>query len=471
MNERLQTMRERLRSGGHKAVRRGPVADLTAQCDAEGLSWMQRIARLTVCQCRSEQPVIEHDEQIAFTRTVPNVPEIYSRHDFARLTAGRKLHESGPVNNITPDWPALLAQGLLGRREIAVAAQAGAADAASREFITAAIESIDATLELAGRYAQHARNVGRDDMAEILARVPALPARTFHEALQSIRLTHAIGWMIGHYQIGLGRFDQYAWPLLDADLRAGRLTVAAAEELLAEFFMSLNKDSDLYPGVQQGDNGQTLMLGGVRPDGSDGVNELTHMCLRAMLDVAMIDPKINLRIDRNTDPALLELATRLTRKGLGFPQYSNDDVVIPALVECGYTLEDARDYTVAACWEFIIPGKGMEVVNIGAVSLPHAADTAIRSGLAAGDDFDGILRRAQADISRQTRELVDSYRTLLLPPAPYLSVLMDDCLTAGKDISLGGKYNNFGVHGACPANAADSLVAVRKLVFQDKIIS
>ena len=106
---------------------------------------------------------------------------------------------------------------------------------------------------------------GRNDLAEMLERVPAQPPRTFHEALQSLRLCHAVVWMSGHYHVGLGRFDQYLWPYLQADLDSGRLDAAAAEELLAEFFISLNKDSDLYPGVQQGDNGQSLMLGGVTP--------------------------------------------------------------------------------------------------------------------------------------------------------------------------------------------------------------
>ncbi len=198
-------------------------------------------------------------------------------------------------------------------------------------------------------------------------------------------------WLGGHYHVGLGRLDQYLMPYLQSDLDAGRLTLEAAEELLAEFFISLNKDSDLYPGVQQGDNGQTVTLGGVKPDGACAVNELTWMALRVSCDVAMIDPKINLRITPQTDLELLTLAAELTRKGLGFPQYANDEVVIPGLVAHGYELEDARNYTVAACWEFIIPGKGMEIVNIGAVSLPYAVDSSIRAALAAGEDFEHIL--------------------------------------------------------------------------------
>ena len=96
-----------------------------------------------------------------------------------------------------------------------------------------------------------------------------------------MRLCHAVLWLSGHYHCGLGRLDQYLWPYLEADLAEGRLVPAEAQELLEEFFISLNKDSDLYPGIQQGDNGQSLMLGGSRRDGGDGVNPLTAMALEA----------------------------------------------------------------------------------------------------------------------------------------------------------------------------------------------
>jgi len=191
------------------------------------------------------------------------------------------------------------------------------------------------------------------------------------------------------------------------------------------------------------------------------------MALQVSRDVSMIDPKINLRISADTDLDLLALATELTRKGLGFPQYSNDDVVIPALVAHGYQLEDAREYAVAACWEFLIPGKGMEVVNIGAVSFPAAVDQAIRQGLLAGENMEGILQRVKANIQKQVNRLADSSERLLLPPAPYYSVLMNDCLEHAQDLSMGAQYNNFGLHGAGSANAADALAAVQEFVFHD----
>ena len=453
-------------------LRQAAPIDVLAECEAENLSWPRRVARLVRRQCEAEQVVIAPDEQIVFTRTLPAVPPIYNSEDWARLTAGRTLHELGPVSNICADWSLLLSQGLLGRKQVALESRERlAGDPSAVEFLDCAIETMDAVMGLAARYASQAQSMGRDDLSKILENVPAHPARTFHEALQSLRLCHAVVWLGGNYHVGLGRFDQYMWSYLQADLAAGRLTIQEAEDLLAEFFISLNKDSDLYPGVQQGDNGQTLTLGGVTPNGDSAVNELTHMVLRVAREVAMIDPKINLRISAQTDLDLLSLATELTRIGLGFPQYSNDDVVIPALVAHGYDLEDARDYVVAACWEFIIPGRGMEVVNTGAVSFPAAVDRALREGLAAKENFDHILERVKDHVREQVNSLADAYSHLLLPPAPYYSIFMRDCLEQGRDLSEGLKYNNFGIHGAGSSNAADAIAAVQKFIFEEHSIS
>jgi len=468
MDERLQTLRERVRSGEHKRFRQAAGIDILAECEGEHLSWMKRAARLTRRQCEAERVVIEPDEQIAFTRTLPCIPSLYPAKQWAELFANHTMHEAGPINNICAGWGQVLAQGLLGRKRAArTSRQRLIEDPQAVEFLDSALEAIDAVLGLAARYAAQAREQGRGDLAAVFEHVPANPPRSFQEALQSLRLLSAVLWLSGHYHVGLGRFDQTMWGYLQQDLETGRLDKPAAEALLAEFFIALNKDSDLYPGVQQGDNGQTITLGGVRRDGSCAVNELTRMVLRVSRDLGMIDPKINLRISADTDLDLLCLAAELTQKGFGFPQYSNDDVVIPALVAHGYDLEDARDYVVAACWEFIIPGKGMEVVNTGAVSFPAAVDRGIREGLSQGAGFEGILRFVDEDIRRQVNRIAGAYERLLLPPAPYYSVLMDGCLELGRDLSQGAKYSNFGIHGAGPANAADALAAVQWFLFQE----
>lgn len=461
-------MRDRVRAREQRKLREDVKVCLEAERERENLSWTALSARLTRRMCEAQQPVIEPDERIVFTRTSQSVPNLCELDAWKSHAAGRTLHELGPISNICAGWEGVLADGLAGRRRIAEQTRERLADDTDAcAFLDAAMETMDAVLDLAARYAGAAREADRNDVAEVLERVPAEPPRTFWEALQSLRLLHAVVWLSGHYHVGLGRFDQTLWPYLKADLDAGRLTEAEAEELVCEFFITLNKDSDLYPGIQQGDNGQSMMLGGVTRSGADAVNPLTWMALRAAREVGMIDPKINLRVTADTDLKLLTLASELTRMGLGFPQYSNDAVVVPAMVAHGYDLEDARDYAVAACWEFIIPGKGMEIVNVGAVSFPAAVDKGIREGLAAQNDMDGILARVEQDVKDQLANLAAAYRKLILPPAPYYSVLMDGCLESGRDLSEGLRYNNYGIHGACASNAADALAAVERFVFED----
>jgi formate C-acetyltransferase len=468
LSERLLRLRDRVRARTHREQRLLAPPDVLAECEREGLSWVRRNARLVRRLCEAETVVLGPGERIFYTRTVPAVPPVYTDATWRELFRGRVQHELGPISNVCADWSLLLRDGLLGRRRVATSAlERTGLEPAQVDFLESAVEAIDAVVALARRYAAEARRCGQAQAATRLERVPAHPARSFHEALQCLRFGHGITWLAGHYHVGLGRLDQYLWPYYRDDLAGGALTATEAEELLAEFFVCLNKDTDLYPGVQQGDNGQTVMLGGVDPNGHSAVNALTFAALRVARDLGLIDPKINLRVDRSTDPALLNLAAELTGRGLGFPQYSNDEVVIPALVAHGYDLADARDYTVAACWEFVIPGKGMEVVNLGAVSLPYAAHRGIVEGLTAGADFAAIRATCRDEIGRQVEAICQAGARLLLPPAPWYSAFFHDCLEAAQDLSAGARYNGFGIHGAGAAGAADALAAVRQLVFAE----
>jgi putative formate C-acetyltransferase len=133
------------------------------------------------------------------------------------------------------------------------------------------------------------------------------------------------------------------YPYLKADMEQGLYSEESALELVKDFFLSFNKDSDLYPGVQQGDNGQSMMLGGIDADGGEVFNTLSRLCLQASRELLVIDPKINLRVGKNTPMEVYEQGSELTKAGLGFPQYSNDDVVIPGLEKLGYALDDAAD--------------------------------------------------------------------------------------------------------------------------------
>jgi formate C-acetyltransferase len=471
LSERVMDLRRAVSNGEHKKYRIKTAPDAATICDRENLDWAKRSSRLTQLMCEAETPVILPGERIVFTRTIPFVPLYYSKEQWKAIFDGRAMHESGIISNICADWEMALEQGLVARKNVIQERLANGGGTELQTLCDTVTIAVDAVLDLAARYRDEASRLGKNDIAETLALVPAGPANSYRQALQSLRFIHSALWLSGHYHVGLGRFDQYMWKYVEHDVGAGILTWNDVADLTAEFFISLNKDSDLYPGIQQGDNGQSLMLGGVNSGGVLSVNRLTRIILDVTRLIRFIDPKINLRITSDTPRDILLKAAELTKIGLGFPQYSNDEVVIPGLVANGYELEDARNYSVAACWEFVIPGVGMDIVNIGAVSFPYAADVGIKGALSKKASFSLALELCQNDIEKQVARMVEIKKNIILPPAPLYTALMTNQLEKRGDISKGAKYNNLGIHGSGSANAADSLVAVKKLVYDEKRVT
>ena len=429
---------------------------------------------------KAETPAFMDGERLAFLRTVRQIPDLHTDAEMdARRAAGTAFGEKGVVFNLTADFGPTIRDGLgarLGEIDARLAKCRAEGDAEGVDFLENARLSVEAVLGLVDRYRVEAERRGLAEIAATLAHVPLNGARTFHEALQSLRILHYAMWCEGEYHCGLGRIDQYLFPYYEADIKAGRLTDESALEELEEFFIACNRDSDLYIGVQQGDNGQSVMLGGVTRDGKSAFNDLSRLCLKACGELKLVDPKINLRVDKTTPLEIYELGTELTAKGLGFPQYANDDVVIPALQRWGYELEDARDYSVAACWEFLVPGCGMDINNIDAVSFVGALDAALkiltqRHNKDTACSFDDVKREFFAEIQRRADALVKKYAHVEILPGPFVSVISTDCIKKARDISKGAKYNNFGIHGTGIAVAVDSLASVRELVFEKKLVA
>lgn len=163
------------------------------------------------------------------------------------------------------------------------------------------------------------------------------------------------------------------------------------------------------------------------------------------------------------------IQTSLTKQGLGFPQYCNDDVVIPGLIKLGYAPEDAADYVVAACWEFIVPGKGADVPNIGVMNFPKAVEAALKANLKRAESFEEVVESVKEELIRECDSIVEKNNHFMHIPSPYFSVFFPSCVENGKDISEGGAvYNNYGIHGTGISTAADSLMAVKRAVYDEK---
>lgn len=415
--------------------------------------------------CDIETPIVFPDERITFTRTNRTIPPAFTTEDLEReYDTYHKYYNV--INNVCPDYSIILHEGLNGLRKKVNQEKSSCSGTEEKDFFESCEIVIDAISDLASRYKKEAEEVGNKAVANVLSRIPEEPCTSFIDALQAIRLMSSMFYLCGNYQLGFGRIDQYLYPYYLHEKEQG-VTDEDIQDMIEEFFLSLNRDSDLYFGVQQGDNGQSMMLGGVTRSGESGINELTYLFLKASKTLKLIDPKINLRIDKNTPDDLLILGCELTKEGLGFPQYSNDEVVIPALVKAGYELEDARDYTVAACWEFIIPGYGLDIVNQGAVSFPYAVDSAISIsdiGKISVSDYENRVKKSIHDQINGILKNRDQY----LLPSPLVSLLFHGPIEKHKDVTKCAKYRNRGIHGAGSANAADAMYIIEYLLEHDR---
>ena len=204
-------------------------------------------------------------------------------------------------------------------------------------------------------------------------------------------------------------------------------------------------------------------------------NRLSDIIMDSSLELCLIDPKINLRVNKNTPRERFVKGTCLTQKGLGFPQYCNDDVVIPGLVKLGYSYEDACEYAVAACWEFIIPAESYEISNIVTMNFPLAVRRATICSLPASDNFEQFMVSVKQSIFDFFETLKDEAAAkrveYMKSPNPFASLFIRGCRQKNLDITeLGAKYNNDGVHGLGIAPAADALAAIKKTVFDEKSV-
>lgn len=465
MTERIEKLKAYLENREHRKYRRDlteeELAQILPQIRNQNLTYMQRHTLRLRLFLELETPVLLPYTHVYGLRTIKYFPDIYSEEELAEIKKEHYVHEKGKVTNLAWAAEAVLTEGLEGRRTRLLN---GARE--DEEFVQQAGETIDMIEAFADRYAAAIAENGAPEEGAALSRAIRTGAETMAEAFQVFRILHFAIWCSDCYHNTVGRFDQWLLPFYRKDLARGIETKESALEKIEDFFLSFNWDSDLYYSLAWGDNGQSLVLGGLLPDGSNGVNELTELALIAAREIRQIDPKINLRVDKNTPIELYELATELTKIGLGFPQYANDDVVIPCLEYWGYAPEDARNYAIAACWEFIVPENAMDIPNINGVPMAEIIRNTITAHLNECDDLETLMGFVREAIRERAVAMASVVKNLHLEPAPLLSLLMGDCADRGRDISCGAKYNNIGFHGTGLSCAADQLAAVDSMIFR-----
>lgn len=413
------------------------------------------------------------------------------------------------IGHVTVDYPKILSIGYSGLREEAKTALAqlsvGDADYAKRShFLNAVIMSCEAAIGYAKRYSELAASMAKtvsdvrrkkelEDIAAICREVPEYGARSFREACQSF-------WFIqmllqiessGH-SISPGRFDQYMYPYYKKDLDSGKISREDAQELIDCIWVKLNdlnkvRDAASAEGFAGYSLFQNLIVGGQNKHGQDATNDLSFMAITATEHVFLPQPSFSVRVWNGSPHEFLIRAAELTRTGIGFPAYYNDEVIIPALQSRGLTLEDARDYNIIGCVEPQKAAKTDGWHDAAFFNMCRPLEMVFSSGKDKGVQIGP--RTAAVETMRTYEEFEEAYRTqmnyfieLLVNadnaidvahaercPLPFQSSMVDDCIRRGKSLQEGGAIYNFtGPQGFGIANITDGMYAIKKLVFEDK---
>ena len=407
--------------------------------------------------------------------------------------------------HILPDVETWLRLGIGGLRERAQQAhEQGAGPATDRRvFDEAALLALQAAEELIARYATLAQRSGEEAASEEEGRrlkqvaatcswISRAPPRSFREAVQSVWFLFVLLQMESNASsFSPGRLDQYLWPYLAHDLDQGRLTLAQAQVLLEHLWLQFNSvvmlrssaSARYFAGFPIGFN---VVLGGQRPQGGDATNALSYMCLRAQADLGLPQPNLSIRIHRDSPQQFLQAAAAVISTGSGMPQVFNDEVIIPGQMARGIDAQDALNYAVVGCVELSTPGRALgwsdaalfNMTRVLEITLFGGRDplTGMRIGLATPAldelaDFGALEQAYDSQLAHfvalmvQGCNVVDQVHAELLP-SPFLSLVIDDSIERGLDVTAGGaRYNFSGVQGVQIANVADSLAAVREAVF------
>lgn len=367
--------------------------------------------------------------------------------------------------------------------------------------------SCDAVILFAERHAELAERLADTEsdavrkkelitIAQVCRRVPAHAPQTFHEAIQMYWFVHlgTITELNGWDAMNPGHFDQHLAPFYEKEISQGTLTRDQAKELLSCFWIKVNNHpAPPKVGITARESGTyndftNINIGGITPAGGDGVSEVSYLILEIIEELHILQPGNSVHISRHTPDKFLLAATRVIRQGHGYPSVFNPDIYIRELIRQGKTPEDAREGGCSGCIEVGAFGKEaylltgyLNVPKILEVTLNNGMDpvTGIRVGIPTGDpsNFDSFENLYAAFI-RQTNYIVDqkirvsNYIDRMFAkyaPAPFLSVVIEDCISKGKDYYDGGpRYNTSYIQCCGLGTVTDSLSAIKKHVFEDK---
>ena len=372
------------------------------------------------------------------------------------------------LSHTSPDWDNILKLGVPGllAREERCCREKPSPFAESVRIVYAAFR------DFLLRYASVAEKAGRADLAQMLAFLADYAPETFRQALELGLLYRELQEIEGEWVRSMGIFDRMYGPFYEADLAAGRLTEAEAEDLLAAYFSRFLVQS------QGRDNGTPFCFGGQLPESEeDGCSELTRLAWKVFRDLGRIDPKFSLRINSKTPDDVMYFAAECIKEGKTSMVFANETAARKMFLRHGKDPADLANFIPVGCYEPTIMGKELACTMTVLFNFAGLFRELFDDPEFVPATFDEVMRK-YLDLQKKNlahcMELADRLEKDWndVQPSPLLSGTMDECMARGLDVSQSGtKYVTSGVMCAGIGTAADSLAAIRKLVFEDRKIS
>ena len=417
------------------------------------------------------------------------------------------INETGGIGHIIPDYEMIMNKGI---KSIVAEANHHLSLLSEQDekcaFYKAILTVCQGVLDMTANYLSETEMMIIDELdpirrkeleqiAENLRNVPANPARSFYEALQSMWLLHIAITLEGlDNGISIGRMDQYLYPFYQRDIDAGTLTREQAKELLGCFAVKTSEMIPVFSGKITSSHGgllsgQSLTIGGMDKDGNDVTNELSYIFLELMDETRMRQPNYHARIDHNSPKAYIDKIMDNLVRGVNSPSVYNDEVIVRSLKKCGMSDEDANAYSTLGCVELCSPGKTFGSTDAALVNVPICLELALNEGkLFGASGMNGCKTKAISEMNSiedvkeafksQLTFQIDRLQSMLTPielgnrdfhPTPLSSAMIQGCMETAKDVTDGGAIYNFsGVQGVGVTDAGDSLYVINEMVFVKK---
>lgn len=482
-----------------------------------GSSWIDR--EIETIPTRPQDKFNVRAEDInTFREVIKPYFQEKSLEDVIRHRYGKEIDEIAKVvkinqkdhaqGHICPDCKSWLKYGPEGLKQQAIAKLENATKE-QQDFYKSVILVMEGTQGFMMRYhdllmekaEKETEEANKANMLKVAANCKNLsinPPSSFHEAVQSVWFLFVILHMESNASsFSPGRMDDFLYPFYKRDIESGKIDNQEALEIIECIWLKFNQivylrnshSAKFFAGFPIGFN---IAIGGQDENGNDFFNELSFLFLKAQEHLGLPQPNLSVRLHRKTNEPLLKEAVRVVSKGSGMPQFFNDEAIISSMMDIGVTEKDARDYAIVGCVELTTQGNNLGWSDAAMFNLNKTLELTLNNGrcMLTGDTIapdlgnlnnyetfeemeDAFAKHITYFMDKMIRACEQVERAHIdILPSPFLSTVIDNCMEKGVDVTAGGAVYNFsGIQMIQVANLADSLAAIKLLVYEEKRIS